>query len=166
MTQPLSIYQDKRWAFIVGAPRCGTTSLSKYLREHPQVGFARIKEPHFFAQHNLAGLADQELRQTVQREYLDRYFRGREDFPLLAEGSVSYLYFPEQVKAVLRLWPRAKFVIAVRNPLQMIPSLHQRLIHNGDENERSFRRAWNVVPERCSGRSIPARCADPRLLDY
>jgi hypothetical protein len=48
----------------------------------------------------------------------------------------------------------------------MIPSLHQRLIHNGDENERSFRRAWNLVSERRRGRSIPPRCADPRLLDY
>jgi hypothetical protein len=166
MHEPLSLDHDTRWAFIAGAPRCGTTSLSKYLRDHPQVGFARIKEPHFFAQHDLGRVADQELRETVQREYLDRYFRGRETCPLLAEGSVSYLYFPEQMKAVLRLWPRAKFVIAVRNPLQMIPSLHQRLIHNGDENERSFRRAWDLVPERRAGRSIPARCADPRLLDY
>jgi len=166
MPKPLTIRNDARWAFIVGAPRCGTTSLSKYLREHPQVGFARIKEPHFFAQHDLKALPDHELREIVQREYLDRYFRGREDCSLLAEGSVSYLYFPEQVKAVLRLWPSAKFVVAVRNPLQMIPSLHQRLIHNGDENERNFERAWNLVPERRRGRSIPARCADPRLLDY
>lgn len=166
MPKPPIIHEDARWAFIVGAPRCGTTSLSKYLREHPQVGFSRIKEPHFFAQHDLTALPDDELRETVQRQYLDRYFRGREDCPLLAEGSVSYLYFPERLKAVLRLWPRAKFVIAVRNPLQMIPSLHQRLIHNGDEKERSFRRAWSLVPERRAGHSIPARCADPRLLDY
>lgn len=166
MPQPLATGSDTRFAFIVGAPRCGTTSLSKYLREHPQVGFARIKEPHFFAQHDLTGVPDQVLRDTVRREYLDQYFRGREDCPLLAEGSVSYLYFPDHVKAVLRLWPHAKFVIAVRNPLQMIPSLHQRLIHNGDEDEPSFRRAWNLVPERRAGRSLPARCADPRLLDY
>jgi hypothetical protein len=166
MSESLSIDQDQRWAFIVGAPRCGTTSLSKYLREHPQVGFARIKEPHFFAQHDLTEVPEQELRETVQREYLHRYFRGREDSPVLAEGSVSYLYFPQQLKAVLRLWRRAKFIIAVRNPLQMIPSLHQRLIHNGDEKERSFRKAWDLVPERRSGRSLPARCADPRLLDY
>jgi hypothetical protein len=166
MPKLLTADQDSRWAFIVGAPRCGTTSISKYLREHPQVGFARIKEPHFFAQHDLTGVSDQDLRQIVQREYLDRYFRDREAGALLAEGSVSYLYFPEQLKVVLRLWPRAKFIIAVRNPLKMIPSLHQRLIHNGDENEPSFERAWNLVPERRAGRSIPTRCADPRLLDY
>lgn len=158
--------QDTRWAFIVGAPRCGTTSLSKYLKAHAEVGFARIKEPHFFAQNDLRALPVGALRGTVREQYLDRYFRGREDCPLLAEGSVTYLYFPEQMEAILRLWPRAKFIIGIRNPLQMIPSLHQRLIHNGDEDQRSFRKAWALVPERRAGRSIPSRCADPRLLDY
>jgi Sulfotransferase family len=158
--------EDTRWAFIVGAPRCGTTSLSKYLKAHPEVGFARIKEPHYFAQHDLRELPGDELRETVRGQYLERYFRGREACPLLAEGSVTYLYFPEQMEPILRLWPRAKFVIGVRNPLQMIPSLHQRLIHNGDENQRSFRKAWALVPERRAERSIPSRCADPRLLDY
>jgi hypothetical protein len=161
-----SLDEDTRWAFIVGAPRCGTTSLSKYLKAHPEVGFARIKEPHFFAQHDLRDLPAEELRETVRTQYLDRYFRGKEACPLLAEGSVTYLYFPEHMEPILRLWPRAKFIIGVRNPLQMIPSLHQRLIHNGDENQRSFRKAWALVPERRAGRSVPSRCADPRLLDY
>lgn len=165
--QPTSaVDEDRRWAFIVGAPRCGTTSLSKYLRAHPDVGFSRIKEPHFFAQNDLRDLPMNDLRETVRREYLDRYYRGREGRPLLAEGSVTYLYFPEQLEPILRLWPRAKFVVGVRNPLQMIPSLHQRLIHNGDENVRDFGRAWALVPERRAGRSIPGRVADPRLLDY
>ena len=34
--------------FIVGAPRCGTTSLSKYLKWHPQVRLSDPKETHFF----------------------------------------------------------------------------------------------------------------------
>ena len=29
--------ETARWAFIVGAPRCGTTALSEYLRGHPEV---------------------------------------------------------------------------------------------------------------------------------
>ncbi|MGN6850285.1 MAG: sulfotransferase family protein [Sphingomicrobium sp.] len=158
--------EELRWAFIVGAPRCGTTSLSKYLKGHPDVGFARIKEPHFFAQNDLTGLPTEQLREVVHAQYLERYFREREGASVLAEGSVTYLYFPEQMEPILRLWPRAKFIIALRSPLQMIPSLHQRLIHNGDETEREFRRAWALVPERREGRSLPSRCADPRLLDY
>jgi hypothetical protein len=158
--------EDLRWAFIVGAPRCGTTSLSKYLKSHPDVGFARIKEPHFFAQNDLRDFPTDQLRDIVRDDYLDCYFREREGASLLAEGSVTYLYFPEQMEPILRLWPRAKFIIALRSPLQMIPSLHQRLIHNGDEDQREFARAWALVPERREGRSLPSRCADPRLLDY
>jgi hypothetical protein len=155
-----------RWGFVVGAPRCGTTSLSRYLKSHPDVCFSRVKEPHFFSEHDLSPLATDELRGVVQERYLDRYFAHREPSRLMAEASVTYLYVPERLEPILRLWPDAKFVISIRSPLQMIPSLHQRLFHNGDETVRQFRRAWELVPERRAGRSVPTRCADPRWLDY
>src|SRR5260370_4635975 len=34
--------------FIVGAPRCGTTALYSYLRQHPDVFLPEYKEPHYF----------------------------------------------------------------------------------------------------------------------
>lgn len=34
--------------FIVGAVKCGTTSLYAYLRQHPQIFFPEMKEPHFY----------------------------------------------------------------------------------------------------------------------
>ncbi|MDQ1697372.1 MAG: hypothetical protein QOJ03_2725, partial [Frankiaceae bacterium] len=33
---------------ILGAARCGTTSLHYYLAEHPDVCMSTIKEPNFF----------------------------------------------------------------------------------------------------------------------
>jgi len=57
-------------------------------------------------------------------------------------------------------------MIGVRNPLEMVPSLHQRLFYNGDENQRQFDRAWDLVSERRAGRSIPRSCLEPRFLDY
>ncbi len=36
--------------FIIGAPKCGTTSLVEYLSSHPDVGFSHIKEPHYFSE--------------------------------------------------------------------------------------------------------------------
>src|ERR671937_272269 len=35
--------------FIVGAAKAGTTSLSRYLNEHPDVYMSAMKEPHFFS---------------------------------------------------------------------------------------------------------------------
>ena len=158
--------ETSRWAFIVGAPRCGTTALSEYLRTHPDICFSTPKEPHFFLRHDLSAEPSDQLQQIIRTRYLELFFPERHRGSVLAEGSVSYFYAPERLEPILRLWPRAKFIICLRNPLQMVPSLHQRLFYNGDETERHFDRAWSLVPERRKGRSIPRSCLEPRFLDY
>ena len=154
------------WCALVGAPRCGTTSLAHYLSGHPDICFSNPKEPHYFSRRDLRSLAGPELERVVGEQYLDHFFRGREGGALLAEGSVSYLYAPQQVLPVLKIWPDAKFIITVRNPLSMLPSLHQRNLFNGDESEPDFERAWALVEERRLGRHVPRSCIDARLLDY
>ena len=161
------IDREQEWAFIVGAPRCGTTSLSRYLRGHPAVCFSKVKEPHFFAQHDLRLYSDEELRAFVERDYLERYFPNcANGVRLHAEGSVSYLYAGDQLGPILRLWPKARFIVALRDPMSMLPSLHQRSRYNGDETVADFERAWDLTEERRAGRHVPRSCADPRLLDY
>lgn len=158
---------SSRIVCIVGAPRCGTTSLAGFFQTHPRVCFSYVKEPHFFSRHDLSGLALPELRRMVEAEYLDRFFQERgPDRPLLGEGSVTYLYAPERMEAVLRLWPEARFVIALRDPMEMLPSLHRRLLYNGDETETDFERAWSLTAQRREGRAIPRSCIDPRFLYY
>ena len=157
----------KRFAFIVGAPRSGTTTMSKMLRTHPNVAVPFVKEPHYFTQHDLRGLADAELRERVQTEYLDKFFDDLEPGQFVgADGSVSYLYVPEQLEPVLRLWPDSRFIVGVRDPLTLLPSLHRRLIYVGDENIMRFEDAWAAVPDRAAGRRIPRSCLDPRFLRY
>src|SRR5678815_3051052 len=82
-----------RFACVVGAPRCGTTTLADFLQDHPDVAFSSVKEPHFFSQHDLTDLPLPELRRVVETQYLGRYFANRrDDAALIAEGSISYLY--------------------------------------------------------------------------
>lgn len=140
--------------------------MSEYLRAHPEVCFSTPKEPHYFLVHDLRDKEPAELREIVRKKYLDRFFPDRQRGDFFAEGSVSYFYAPERLEPILKLWPRAKFLIAVRNPLDLVPSLHQRLFYNGDENLREFDRAWDLVPERRAGRKIPRSCLEPRFLDY
>jgi hypothetical protein len=154
------------FAFIVGAPRCGTTFIARHLRNHPNVCFSLVKEPHFFSARDLRALPQAELEKVIEREYLDRYFPHRRPDSLLVEGSVTYLYTPGQLEPVLQMWPDAKFIVAVRDPMHMVPSLHQRLRCIGDETVANFNRAWGLVQDRRQGRDIPRRCADPRWLDY
>ncbi|CAN7250165.1 sulfotransferase [Phenylobacterium sp. LjRoot219] len=140
--------------------------MAGFLQDHPDVCFSRVKEPHFFSQLDLSGLAPDELGGVLSRQYLARYFPHHVDGRLLAEGSVSYLYAPQQMAPILRAWPNAKFVIAVRDPLEMLPSLHLRLLYTGDETVTDFERAWALMAERRQGRAVPPSCIDPRLLQY
>jgi hypothetical protein len=156
-----------RFIFIVGAPRCGTTTLAAYLKEHPRICYPLVKEPHFFLQHDTRGLDPAALRALVEREYLDRYYAqcdaGRDTG---VDGSVSYLYLPEHLVPALSLWPDAKFVIALRDPMAMLPSLHGRLKYTGDETIETFEDAWAAIPDRVAGRRIPRSCYEPRWLRY
>lgn len=156
-----------RIAFIAGAPRCGTTTISRLFRRHPEVCFSFVKEPHFFARVDLRGLDEEALREIVECEYLERFFShcpaGRS---MAMEGSPTYFYVPEQIAPVLKLWPDAKFIITLRDPMAMVPSLHSRMLVTGDETIKDFRKAWEMSASRREGRSVPPRCADPRFLLY
>ena len=98
--------------FVVGAPRCGTTTLASFLQQHPDVCFSAVKEPHFFSRDEIAALPESEMEGVVAEEYWQRFFGHCEGDPkLYAEGSVTYLYVPERMAPILRLWPEAKFVL-------------------------------------------------------
>src|SRR4051794_9278975 len=109
--------------FLIGAPRCGTTSLSRYLADNPQVCFSRPKEPHYFSL-----LAPHASLDDLETAYLSRYFSHcRGEHKAIGEGSVSYLYAPYALQQILSINPQAKFIAILRNPLDMLPSYHLRL---------------------------------------
>ena len=148
--------------FIIGAPRCGTTSLSRYLMRHPQVCFSRPKETHYFAQQ-----ADLPTENDLKRNYIDRYFGHRTGGEIVAgEGSVSYIHLPEAIEQILHFNPDAKFIAMVRNPRSMLPSYHQKMVFLLQENETDLDKAWALQTPRAQGRKLPRTCLDPRLLNY
>lgn len=161
------IDRPSNFAFIVGAPRCGTTTIASFLQQHPDVCFSAVKEPHFFTRHDLTSLKGPELRSFIEKDYIARFFGdcfGRNN--LRAEGSVTYLYAPERMRPILDLWPNARFIIALRDPVAMLPSLHARLLVTGDETIRDFAKAWAKIDDRAQGKSIPRSAIDPRFLRY
>jgi sulfotransferase family protein len=166
LERPSPELRPSTWFSIVGAPRCGTTSLVHYLSGHHDICFSKPKEPHFFSRYLIPDGAEQLAFERAEALYLDRFYRHRTHEPVLADGSVSYLYAPERLLPALKIWPDARFIVAVRNPLEMLPSLHLRNLYNGDESVRSFERAWGLVEERRQGRKVPRSCSDSRLLDY
>lgn len=148
--------------FLVGAPRCGTTALSRYLSRNPQICFSRPKEPHYFARtESIPEIS--ELRQ----KYLDRCFSHcTSSHRVLGEGSVSYLHIPGAIERILHFNPEAKFIVQIRNPIKMLPSYHLRMQFLLQEDQTDFQTAWELQPARMRGENIPKHCLDPRLLYY
>jgi hypothetical protein len=151
-----------RTFFIVGAPRCGTTALSSALRDHPGIDFAVPKEPHYFSR-----LRDDWSAEQLARDYFPIFFRRwRDEGVALGEGSPSYIYSDEAIDAIERSFPAARYIVMVRNPMEMLPSYHQRLVYLLDESETDLAAAWRLQDERLQGVGIPRRCRNPNMLRY
>lgn len=148
--------------FVVGAPRCGTTAISKYLARNPHICFSRPKEPHFFS------IIKQEKPDAdLHRDYLDLFFRDcSDDYQALGEGSVSYLYYPQAIQRIQQLNPHARFIVMARNPIDMIHSYHARLLAILDEDVEDFATAWGLQEARARGEQLPRHCRTPYLLQY
>ena len=148
--------------FLAGAPRCGSTSISKFLSRHPQICFSRPKEVYYFNH-----VTDKSLPR-IREAYLDRYFPHFDPNRHLAlgEGSVSYLYEPEVIERILSIQPEARFIVAVRNPLDMLRSYHYRLLFLLEEDQQDFAKAWELQDARVRGERVPRMCREPRRLLY
>ena len=148
--------------FVVGAPRCGTTSLCRYLARNPQICFSRPKEPHYFSRLDHIPGPDE-----LNQDYLQPNF-GHFDPSnrAIGEGSVSYLYLPGTIERINHINPQARFIVLVRNPLEMLPSYHLRMRFLLQEDEPDFQKAWELEAARARGERIPKHCLDRRLLFY
>jgi Sulfotransferase domain len=145
--------------FILGAPKCGTTSLARWLSEHSKIYISTYKEPHYF------NTDDRRVVDTLA--YYQSLFDGAGPEHLaVGEASVWYLSSSAAVANVLDYSPDAKFIVMLRNPLEMAPSLHSELCFNGEETEPNFATAWHLQEERRAGRDIPRSCWAPRRLQY
>jgi hypothetical protein len=126
------------------------------------VCFSKPKETYFFAR-VWASIPPAE----VTREYLRRHFAHLgPEHRVLADGSPSYLYDPEIASRILAFDPDARFVVAVRNPIDMVYSYHARLLYTLDEEVADFATAWSLQEERARGERLPKRCREPLLLQY
>jgi hypothetical protein len=147
--------------FIIGAPKCGTTALSKYLSEHPNVFFCDPKEPHYFADdfdgHKL-------VRNVALYEKL--FEKATAEQNVVGEGSVFYLYSKKALENIKEYNPDSKIIVMLRNPIDLVHSLHQQCLHVFYEDEPIFEKAWKLQELRNQSLHIPALCREPKLLQY
>jgi len=149
--------------FIVGAPKCGTTALSEYLRAHPSVFMSTPKEPHFFCSD-----FDYYFRpgRATLGDYLHLFDDATPAHLAIGEASVWYLYSQAAVPAILEFDPGARIVVMVRDPVELVPSLHSQLRYSLDEDEDDVERAWRLQDARERGERVPRTCRVPEFLQY
>lgn len=150
--------------FIIGAPRSGTTSLYMWLKEHPQIYMPKNKEPWFFSKDIFQVIDD---RCEYERLFEDANSAHRR----IGEASTIYLYSKVSVSAIEKRFPGSLYIVLLRNPIDLIRSLHQVLQRNSGsesvwENESDFEVAWNLQSERLDGKNIPSGCPSKWLLQY
>jgi hypothetical protein len=135
--------------FLVGAPKCGTTAMAQYLGAHPDIYMAQ-KEMHFFGSDLRFGRQFYRRRET---EYLAE-FDGWNGERRGGEASVWYLLSRCAAAEIKRFNPKARILIMLRQPAQMLHSLYNQFRHDGNEHLRSFEAALGAEDERRAGRGI------------
>lgn len=147
--------------FVAGAPKSGTTALCEYLRQHPDVFFSEPKELNYFAE-------DFDGHRAIrdQATYDAMFVGARADHLRVGEGSVLYLYSAVALERIHAYAPDARIIVMLRNPLEMIPALHQQFLGALYEDEPSLEKAWSLQAERAQGRHVPRLCRQPELLAY
>lgn len=142
--------------FIVGAPKCGTTALFKYLGEHPGIyvpdflyGNAGKAEANHFA----SDFLDEQNPMRDRVHYLS-FFKNAGPDQILCDASVFHLYSSEAPAAIHAYNPDAKIIIMLRDPVDFMFSYFKEVRFQGIERASSFARALDLEEKRMEGQSI------------
>lgn len=134
--------------FVIGAYKCGTTTLHRLLAQHPQIFMAR-KEPNFFAfSEDYEG--GRPVPATAVRTWT-HYLRLFEDAPqgaLVGEVSPEYLVSPLAATRIREVLPEARLIAILRNPVERAYSDFLMYLRDGVEPCRDFREALDQQDAR------------------
>ena len=135
---------------IIGAQRAGTTSLHRYLVQHPAVRtMLRTKGVHFFDTNYGRGI-DWYASRFPTRLY-GWYVRRRHSVELrTGEASPYYVFHPQVPYRVARHLPDVKLILLLRDPVVRAYSHYQHEVARGFET-LSFEEAIQAEPERLAG---------------
>lgn len=141
---------------IVGAPKCGTTSLDFYLSQHPDINMAE-KEMHYFGK---------DLNYKYDRPTLEHYQSFFKADGLNGESSVWYLYSDSILEELSSLGIQPKIIIMARNPVELAYSLHSQNIVDANEDVTSFEKALELEESRTKGENLPKDVDPVRSVFY
>jgi hypothetical protein len=122
---------------IIGAQRCGTTSLGQYLRAHPQVRSGLVKEIQFFTDHWSRGVG----------WYRAHFPISPGQSSLLFEATPAYLFHPLAPERAAAVVPDARLIVLLRDPVERAVSHYRHSVRLGHES-LDLVAALDAEPER------------------
>jgi hypothetical protein len=127
---------------ILGAMKCGTSSLYFYLASHPQVITPTRKEIHFF---------DNNFEKKVgwYRSHFPSIAKMKSGIYITGEASPYYLYHPHVARRIYQTIPNVKLIALLRNPVDRAISHYWHQVNKGRE-DLPMEEAFEVEKERIS----------------
>jgi hypothetical protein len=136
-------------ALVIGAQRCGTSSLYRYLGRHPDVAPSLRKEVEYFSRRFDRG----------ERWYRAHFALANGRRRLAFEATPDYLFHPLAAERAAAVVPGARLVVMLRDPVDRAWSHYHHMVALGHE-PLDFESAIAAEDERCA--SDRARlAADP-----
>lgn len=120
---------DARWPdlFLVGAHKSASTSVHRYLDQHPEVSMLDKEGQSSYFLKRARGETD-----LGEETYLEMV-RSAGDGRLRGEATVSLLYHPDAPDLIHAKAPDAKIVVSIRDPIQRAYSNYWRMVTAGRE---------------------------------
>ena len=94
---------------VVGAQKCGTTSVHDILSTHPEANMSNIKEINFFTNKE---------KYKKGLEYYSRFFEKKIGAGAVGESSPGYICFPGVPEKIKKNLGKIKILILLRNPIK------------------------------------------------
>lgn len=138
---------------LIGAAKCGTTSISKWMDQHPGIYSSPVKEPNFFSSdidihmfseafkrsnHTDAdGYFKNEFPNPIhltfvrKPEQYNQLFEGAGEGQLKGEYSTSYLFSEVAAENLYKANPEMKIFVALRNPISRAVSHYKMALKYG-----------------------------------
>lgn len=96
--------------FIAGVQKGGTTALDAYLRQHPSIQMAKVKEVHHFDDESGVDWS------CPSHDRLHEQFDWSVSQVIRGEATPIYTYWPASLERIQTYHPGAKLIVGLRHP--------------------------------------------------
>lgn len=117
---------------IVGAQRCGTSSLFRYLARHPRVLKGLRKEVDFFNRFGEPGFDEAWYRSHFPTSWTVAVAAGVRGGPVrVLEASPNYLWYAPSFRTMRETLPDARLIVMLRDPVERAHSHYRKNLAGG-----------------------------------